>query len=324
MTVPDVPPAVSLATPDVPVPPPVRGIRAVDGNRAALTLLITQNVVSALLLAVHVPLGLTLLGAFVVTVLVGLLFFRPTLTALVRDTRWRTPPSPGLALAAFVLAFLTSRAFTLAFVTLFPQGAGAIPQFLSHGADLWALLLAAGLLVPFAEEVAFRGLMLRGQERAAGFTVAALATTFAFGIAHGVPASVVGILPLAYALARLTQHTGSLWNAVIVHALNNTLAVALGSFLAGRDLGGTAQASMVLNNPGLAVPVALGALLFGVGVLVVLHLWLTPKPDPQVRSAPGPWLSGAYVVILLFGLASAAFTFPTVQEALTHLRGALR
>lgn len=317
MTAPDVSPT------SLPPAPPLPGIRAVDGNRAALTLLLTQNVVSAVLIARGVPLGLALLGAFVVTVLLGLLLFRPALAALLRDTRWRTPPAWGLALAAFVLAFLASRAYTLAFVTLFPQGADAIPQFLSRGADLWVLLLAAGLLVPFAEEVAFRGLMLRGHERAAGFTVAAVTTSLAFGVAHGVPASVAGIVPLAYALARLTQHTGSLWNAVIVHALNNTLAVAAGAFLAGRNLGDTERAAELLQRPGLALPVAAGALLFGTVVLIVLHLWLTPKPDAQVRRAPGPWLSAAYVVIVLFGVASAAFTFPVVQQAFTHLRGAL-
>ncbi|SMB91521.1 CPBP family intramembrane glutamic endopeptidase [Deinococcus hopiensis] len=317
---------------------PAPGIRAVDGNRAALTLLAVQNLASAVFAAsiplplpgrtvrvgLGLPLGTALLLTFVTTVLVGLLAFRPALTALVRDTRWRTPPSWGTALAAFVLAFLASRAFAVAFVTLFPQGADAIPRFLGHGPDLWALLLAAGVLVPFAEEVAFRGLMLRGHERAAGFLVAALATSFAFGLAHGVPASVVGILPMAYALARLAQHTGSLWNGVIVHVLNNTLAVGLGTFLAGSRFPDADQATILIKNQSLALPLALGALLFGVAVLAVLHLWLTPKEDPQVRAAPGPWLSAAYVVIVLFGLLTAALTLPTVQQALTHLQGAMR
>lgn len=316
MTAPDAaPPSVS------PAPPP--GIRAVDGNRAALTLLLVQNAVSAVLIGLRLPLGVALLLTFAVTVLVGLLAFRPALTALVQDSRWRTPPSWGVALAAFILAFLASRAFVLAFVTLFPQGADAIPKFLGQGADLWALLLAAGVLVPFAEEVAFRGLMLRGHERAAGALVAALTTSLVFGLAHGVPASVIGILPLAYALARLTQHTGSIWNAVIVHVLNNTLAVGLGTFLADRNLGDPSQATELLKNQALAVPLSVGALLFGVAVLAVLHLWLTPREDPQVGRAPGPWLSAAYVAILLFGLLSALLTLPWMQQALTNLRGAV-
>lgn len=317
MTAPDVTP------PLLPAPAPSPGIRAVDGNRAALMLLVVQNLVSAVLMGLGVPLGTALLLTFVSTVLVGLALFRPALTALVHDTRWRTPPSWGTALAAFVLAFLASRAFALAFVTLVPQSADAIPRFLSRGPDLWALILAAGLLVPFAEEVAFRGLMLRGHERATGVLVAALTSSLAFGLAHGVPASVVGILPLAYVLARLTQHTGSLWNAVIVHALNNTLAVGLGSFLAGRGLGDTDRATELLKNKALALPLSLGALLFGVAVMVVLHLWLTPKDDPEVGRVRGPWLSGAYVGILLFGLLAASLTLPVVQQALTDLRGAM-
>ena len=123
---------------------------------------------------------------FAVLVLVAFTVFRPAMRALMQDTRWRTPPSWGLALAAFVLAFLVSRAFALAYVSFFPDSISAVPQFLTSGAALIPMLLAAGLLVPLAEEVAFRGLMMRGQERAAGFTVAALATTAAFAVAHGV------------------------------------------------------------------------------------------------------------------------------------------
>ncbi|ALW88305.1 CPBP family intramembrane glutamic endopeptidase [Deinococcus actinosclerus] len=320
MTVPEPPPI------SVPPAPPAApdGVRAVSGNRAALALLVVQNVASALLVAAGLPLGTALLGTFAVVVLVGLTLFRGTVGALFRDSRWRTPPSWGVALAAFALAFLASRAFVLAFVTLVPSSANAVPQFLSQGSDVWVLLLAAGILIPVAEEVAFRGLLMRGHERAAGFTVAALTSTLVFSLAHGVPASIVGILPLAYVLARVVQHTGSLWNSVIVHALNNTIAVALGSLLAGRLPQDTGQATELLKNEALRLPLAGGAALFGTVVFVVLHLWLTPKADPQVRSAPGPWLSGAFVVMLLFGLGAAALTVPGVTQWITDLRGALR
>ncbi|WP_221089132.1 CPBP family intramembrane glutamic endopeptidase [Deinococcus aquaedulcis] len=318
---PSPPPTPPQAAPLSPVPP---GIRAVDGNRAALTLLLVQNVVSALLMAAGVPLGTALLGAFALVVLVGLTIFSEVIETLRRDTRWRTPPAWGTALAAFVLAFLASRAFVVAVVALFPSAADSVPQFLSRGADLWALLLAAGLLIPFAEEVAFRGLLMRGHERAAGFTVAALTSTAVFALAHGAPASVAGILPLAYVLARVAQHTGSLWNSVIIHALNNTLAVGLGAFVAGRLPSDTAQATDLLQNPALKVPVALGSLLFGSVVLVVLHLWLTPRPDPQERSAPGPWLSAALVAVALFGLLAALATLPVFTQWASDLRGALR
>ncbi|MFC4427582.1 CPBP family intramembrane glutamic endopeptidase [Deinococcus navajonensis] len=336
MTVPDAPtpstPDWSSAGPVAPVPghaeAPRPGVRAVDGNRAALALLLVQNIVSGVLIARHTPLGLSLLASVAANVLVGWLLFRPALRALVQDSRWRTPPSWGLALGTFVLAFLASRAAILFFVTLFPETADSVPQFLSRGPDLWLLLLAAGLLVPFLEEVAFRGLMMRGHERAAGFTLAALSATFAFSVAHGVPASIVGILPLAYALARVVQHSGSLWNSVIIHALNNTLAVGLGALISGssleKSLGNPAQAGDLLGNPALRWPLAGGALLFGGVVLFVIHLWLTPRPDLQVAPrARAPWISGAYVAVVLFGLVAALVALPAVQAALTSLRGAL-
>ncbi len=307
-----------------------------DGNRAALMLLVTQNVVSVLCAgmylpingqAVHIglgwPLGASLLASFVVTVLLAFLLFRPTMQALAADTRWRTPPAWGLALAAFALGFLASRAFALAYITLVPSAVSSMPQFLSHGPDLWVLMLAAGVLIPFAEEVAFRGLMMRGQERAAGFGVAAIATTCAFGLAHGVPAAIVGILPLAYVLARVVQHTGSLWSSVIVHALNNLFSVGLGSVVAGKTIGNQSQALDLIKNESMRIPIALVALVFGSVVLTVAHLMLKPRPDAQVESQRGPWFSAAYAVIVLLGLYLAFKTLPMFAPQASALKGVL-
>ncbi len=225
----------------------------------------------------------------------------------------------GLALGAFALGFVASRAFAFAYIALVPSAAASVPQFLSHGPDLYLLVLSAGVLIPLAEEVAFRGLMMRGHERAAGFTVAALASSFAFGLAHGVPASVVGILPLAYVLARVVQHSGSLWNSVIIHALNNTLSVVLAAALAGKSLAGEDAATELLKNESMRLPMAGGALLLGVAALAVAHLWLVPRPDPAVGKTRGPWLSGAYVVVVVFGLLAIILGLPAVQAALTEL-----
>lgn len=323
------PPSTSPTWPDEPVtegaPASPSGVRAVDGNRAALLLLLVQNVASALLLRyAGVGLGLALLGSFLLTVVSAFLLLPGPMRALLADSRWRTPPAWGTALAGFVLGFMASRAFALAYITLVPSAAGSMPQFLSKGVDLWILVLSAGILIPLAEEVAFRGLMMRGHERAAGFGLATLTSTLAFSLAHGVPASIVGIIPLAIVLAKIVQHTGSLWNAVIIHALNNTLSVGLGAFLAGRNLGNQEEAMDMLKNEALRLPLAAGAALFGTAVLFVLYQWLTPRPDPQVGSARGPWLSASYAVILLFGLFAVLAGLPAVQAQLSSLRGIMQ
>ncbi|WP_261663559.1 CPBP family intramembrane glutamic endopeptidase [Deinococcus sp. Marseille-Q6407] len=315
-----IPPAAS-PPPASPAPAgPGSGVTALGGNRAALTVLLVQAVGAPVLMT---QFGLNAVLAFVVTIALNvvLLFtvFRRDFAALRADTRWTTPPSWGLALAVFLVAFIASRAWSAAALAFSPQlpVADTVNVLTGAGSSAWLMVLTGGVLVPIIEEIAFRGLMLRGHERAAGFGLAALTTTVAFSLAHGVPLSVAGILPLAYALARLVQHTGSLWNSVIVHVLNNGLVllavVALGDRLPLDQMTSAAQgAEAGLDH--LSPLVGAAAFVLGAGLLLVLHLWLTPKPDPQERSAPGPWLSGAYLLILLFGLLNMALSFPSVLE----------
>ena len=58
-------------------------------------------------------------------------------------------------------------------------------------------------------------------------------------------------------------------------------------------------------------------------LLLVLHLWLQPRADTTVGARPGPWLSGAYAVIVLFGVLAVLYSFPAVRLAVTDLQGAL-
>ena len=264
------------------------------------------------------PIRLAFILTVVANVALLLTVFGREFAALRADPRWKTPPSWGLAIAVFIVAFIASRAWLVGALALFPDlpVPDTVPTLTSSTQGAWLMVLTAGVLVPIIEEIAFRGLMLRGHERAAGFGVAALTTTFAFSLAHGVPLSVIGILPLAYALGRLTQHTGSLWNSVIVHVLNNALAlilvVSLGDRLSLDEV--SMGAGSELDLSALGPLVSAGALLLGAGLLLVLHLWLTPKADPQERAAPGPWLSATFVLILLYGLLNAALSFPSVVD----------
>lgn len=317
MSLPQIPPSFSET------PPPAPTISALDGNRIALSVLVVQNVVS--LIAAQkfgLGLGLSLFLSLVVNAALLLTVFRRQTMALVGDTRWRTLPAWGLTLGAFVLLFMASRAFSGAITFLLPGMQSATPDLLSRGRDLWWMLLAGGLLVPVIEEVAFRGMMLRGHERAAGPLLAAITTSLAFGIAHGAPVSVAGIIPLAYGIARLVQYTGSFWSGVVVHALNNTLALGLGYYLISKNpevFDQATKTSSQLKDSALTLPMGLGLLLIGCALLAVTHLWLKPKPDAQYGVAQGPVMSLSYIVIVLFGLVSLLATFPAVQGWLTHV-----
>lgn len=101
---------------------------------------------------------------------------------------------------------------------------GSILQF--------ALLIAlGGLLTPLGEELLFRGTLFTWLRRW-GFVLAAIISAVVFGIFHGFNV----VLPVAIVLGLLNAYvyekSGSIWPAVIAHAVNNTFLLALTRILA--------------------------------------------------------------------------------------------
>ncbi|WP_407569049.1 CPBP family intramembrane glutamic endopeptidase [Deinococcus altitudinis] len=282
----------------LPTGPYTSGPRPLDGNRAALLLLVTQNVVTGVLMAwAKLPLGLSLLLSFVATALLALVLLRPALGRLVQDVRWKTPPAVWTALGALVLGVIASRGILVFVQSVYPQSLSKIPQFPTTGWDRWALLLAGGLLIPFAEEVAFRGLLTRGYERARGPLFAALASSLLFGLAHGVPAQIAAIWPIAWVLARSVQHSGSFWTGVVVHALNNGLSLLLAILLSGTKLMADAQKQLQLADlQALPIQLGLAGLLVAAAAMFVATVWLKPRGDLPAPVG-GPVLSGSLAVL---------------------------
>ena len=102
-----------------------------------------------------------------------------------------------------------------------------------------ALVLAgvgAVLLAPVAEELAFRGILLRGLMRRLSFWPAALVSSGVFAVLHvggvshlaAIPLLVVMILLFGVLQCLLVRRTGRLGPAMAVHGLMNLLVLALG------------------------------------------------------------------------------------------------
>jgi membrane protease YdiL (CAAX protease family) len=91
----------------------------------------------------------------------------------------------------------------------------------------WLILLTVGIVAPIAEELLFRGLIFHMFNRHLNIKVALIIQGLLFGAFHmnlvqGVYASVLGIvLGLAYLL------TGSLWIPILLHIVNNSVALLL-------------------------------------------------------------------------------------------------
>lgn len=117
--------------------------------------------------------------------------------------------------------------------TLQAMGAGT-----SGFADL-ALMVTICALAPLAEELLYRGIVLKGLYdllcrwglgRAGAALLALLASSVGFAMAHAGDGQTVSSLStlglLGLALGGLYVVTGQLWGAVLAHALNNCFAVA--------------------------------------------------------------------------------------------------
>jgi membrane protease YdiL (CAAX protease family) len=102
-------------------------------------------------------------------------------------------------------------------------------RHLAPGGFGWGNLLLSvavvGVVVPFGEELVFRGVLYTWLRRRWGVIVGALASALPFGLLHGDPtwAVLAGLLGVVLALAY--ELTRSLWTPVVMHSVNNVIAV---------------------------------------------------------------------------------------------------
>ena len=102
----------------------------------------------------------------------------------------------------------------------------AIEEFASGSSVLsrFILLIAGAVLAPIVEEVAFRGILMRALQAQLGTIWAILISSAVFAILHPqLPMGFLSIFALGAGFAVLYRVTGSLWPAIIAHAVNNTL-----------------------------------------------------------------------------------------------------
>jgi uncharacterized protein len=97
-----------------------------------------------------------------------------------------------------------------------------------------AAIIAGFLIVaaaPLSEEIFFRGFMYGGLRRRLPVWVAAAISGAVFGLVHYTGSDSIGVVPqlavLGILLAWLYERTGSLWPPILLHLLNNSLALVV-------------------------------------------------------------------------------------------------
>ncbi|MBB6099559.1 hypothetical protein HNR42_003009 [Deinobacterium chartae] len=268
-----------------------------EANRAVLVYLLLVNVLPGLALLAGWPVGLSLLLSAAVALLLTVLVFRRAFAALARSGRLSRPPPPGLTAGSLLLTLPGALGLGLVAGYLLPQVVANTPQLGSEaeGLDLLWLFVAVAGVVPLAEELVFRGLLLGAYERVRPLAVAALWTAGVFLLAHASPVQLLTLIPLSWIAARAVQVSGSLWTSVLLHAVNNLLALGVSQL--------AAQQASDAGVDEVTLSLALGGLLVGGVCLWIAVRWLRPKPQPY---APGPLVSGSLIAVIVLCVAGLA------------------
>jgi membrane protease YdiL (CAAX protease family) len=154
---------------------------------------------------------------------------------------WRFAVDRGLALrdfgvrrvaprfiAAAVLLGISLWYLTALLVQLInpPGDTTKLQQFVEQTA-LVPTLLALSIAPAIAEELVFRGVLARGLEQRVGTLGAIVISAAVFGAYHFFPPQIVSTFALGLVLAFITLRSRSIVPSLIVHALNNAVAVVL-------------------------------------------------------------------------------------------------
>lgn len=141
---------------------------------------------------------------------------------------------------------------------------------LDGGPDTWITLIVAIGIAPFMEELLFRGALLRGLTRTRGVRSATLWTAAFFAFFHLYnPWQILPTFFLGLVLGWVVLTTGSVWAAVVVHAMFN--AVSLAAFRFSSSIAEIASPGVPWAMIGVVVALIVGSLSLLVGLAWIEH-----------------------------------------------------
>ncbi|HEX2436072.1 MAG TPA: CPBP family glutamic-type intramembrane protease [Solirubrobacterales bacterium] len=138
------------------------------------------------------------------------------------------------ALGITALAYVAYIVFAAVWYALVQPEQEDVTRELGFDEGGLAAVIAGFLIVavaPLSEEIFFRGFMYGGLRRRLPVWVAAVISGVVFGLVHYTGPDSIGVVPqlavLGILLAWLYERTGSLWPPILLHLLNNSLALVV-------------------------------------------------------------------------------------------------
>ncbi|HEX4385211.1 MAG TPA: CPBP family intramembrane glutamic endopeptidase [Myxococcales bacterium] len=171
------------------------------------------------------------------------------------------------------------------------------------GSDKYLIMMTVVVAAALGEEIFFRGFYLPALRKSFGLLAAVLISGACFSLVHFEWVGFFGLMEIGILLAALRIWSGSLWAAILGHAVNN--AIAGTAFLLGYE------------DPDSPTPlwtVVLGAALFVAGIVALRRVL---QKDLAVEEKPAPprklaWSSLA--IIWTFFLFSSFYSYTKMRQ----------
>ncbi len=191
----------------------------------------------------------------------------------------------------------------------------------------WGLLIVVGCILPaISEELFFRGLLGRGLIRSHGVVVGVLMTSLLFGLFHLDPIRILATFMLGIVLHLVFLTTKSIVAPMLLHALNNLVALAESRYLQLGLIDPTQGDGIEYISPTLLVSSILAVLMLLIVLRKTSTKWILVDPiqwsagfvsaeSPPalvpariLRMKSGRWLGATCAGSCLFFAASLGFT----------------
>jgi membrane protease YdiL (CAAX protease family) len=223
--------------PPVITPPPARGILPWDGGKAILFFILAGllSLLTGIILQQTVGFYLSVLAAEFIAFL--LLPYVLSFLFNTEWTRWISPPDVPLSFwlwsTVAVIAFAIAQSnIPVLFDRIHPMQKEDLQMFQDYlTAESyweWLIVFSVAALVPaICEEITFRGVIQTGLRNSFGPRHAVIWGGLLFALLHLNPWSFVGLWCFGCLLGYLTEKTGSVRPAILMHMLNNALALAV-------------------------------------------------------------------------------------------------
>ena len=137
-------------------------------------------------------------------------------------------------------------------------------------ASTWKMLLVMAVLPGLCEELLFRGFMIRFFEKY-GYKQATIISALLFAAFHLDPIRFFPVFLLGMVLGYLTLHSGSIYNAMLSHAINNGLAFVITTYAASPFIKPLLTSSKQGGEQGLSYWILAPALLILAGGLYLFN-----------------------------------------------------